>query len=109
MSSREFAEWRAFATLDPIGPARADLRMASQMALFAEAHRDHKKRSRPYTPADFMFEFDPEAEPEREAESPATMWQKLRAWAISAGAKPKEQEAETTPAVRGDQQDGGSI
>lgn len=90
MSSREFAEWQAFARLDPFGPARADLRMANQMALFAEVHRDRKKRSKAFTPADFMFEFDSEAVPDPEPPSPAALWQKIRGWAIEAGAKPKD-------------------
>ena len=90
MSSREFAEWAAFAGLDPFGPARADLRMANIMALTAEINRNPKKRSRPFSPAEFMFEFDPEAEPEPEPPSPGALWQKIRAWAVSAGAKPKD-------------------
>jgi len=88
MSSREFTEWAAFGNLDPFGPARADLRMANQMALFAEVHRDRKKRGRPFSPAEFMFEFDPAERVEPEPPDPATLWQRLRSWAISAGAKP---------------------
>jgi hypothetical protein len=64
----------AFAKLEPFGEQRADLRMAIQAALLANIHRDKKRRSEPYKPADFMpF---PEDEQERTVQS---LIQKLRA------------------------------
>ena len=79
MSSREFAEWYAYAQIEPFGPARADLRIALLTALTAEIHRDPKKRSKPYTVTDFM-PFWQEPEEEEEAE-PSAVYAKMKSWA----------------------------
>lgn len=100
MSSREFTEWAAFARLDPFGPARADLRMANIMALTAEIHRDRKRRGRPYTPAEFMFEFDPELVAEADKpKGPRQLWRELKTWAMMAGAKSKKNEDQDAGSV----------
>jgi len=85
MSAAEFTEWAAFARLNPFGPARADLRMANIMALMAEINRDRKRRSKPFSPAEFMLEFDPAAEPEP-GPTPEEVYAKVRLWAAMAGA-----------------------
>jgi len=54
MSSREFAEWAAYASMVPMPELRADLRAATVAALFAEANRDRKKRGKAYTVAEFV-------------------------------------------------------
>jgi len=92
MSSREFAEWAAYAQVEPFGPTRADLRMANIMALMAEIDRDRKKRSKPFSPAEFMFEFDPEQVAVPEAPSPAEVYAKVKSWAAMAAAKRKDDD-----------------
>ena len=92
MSSAEFAEWAAFARLEPFGPARADLRMANIMALLAEINRDRKKRGKPFSPAEFMFEFDPDAQ-KKDDPSPADVYAKVRAWAAAMGAQKGKAES----------------
>lgn len=52
IDSREFAEWLAFWRIDPWGPQRADLRIATLAALVANAFRGG--RGRPVLPAAFM-------------------------------------------------------
>lgn len=44
--------------LEPFGEGRADLRMASQMALLANTNRNKKKKPTAYTAKDFMFDFE---------------------------------------------------
>ena len=44
----------AFASIEPFGEQRADLRMAIHAALIANIHRDTKKRSEPYKATDFL-------------------------------------------------------
>lgn len=57
MDSRELAEWQAYAQLDPFGNARGDLRAGIVASTFANAHRDQKKRKKPFTAQEFMPEF----------------------------------------------------
>jgi hypothetical protein len=58
MSSREFAEWAAYAQIEPFGPVRGDLRAGVVASVIAEVYRDPDKRSEPFTPAEFMPMFD---------------------------------------------------
>lgn len=55
VSSRELTEWQAYAQLEPFGEERADYRAATIAMLIANANRDSKKRSKPYTIDDFML------------------------------------------------------
>lgn len=78
MSSREYAEWRAYYDLEPFGERRADLRSATVCAVTANALGGaHSK------PADFMPDFD---RAPVQQESVAVMRAKLRA-AIGLGNK----------------------
>lgn len=60
MSSRDFAEWRAYYNLEPFGDVRADARIAILTSVIANANRDPKRRRKPYTPEDFIPKFDQE-------------------------------------------------
>jgi hypothetical protein len=57
VTSREFAEYWAFHELSPIGPERDDLRAGVVASTIANANRNPKKRSRPYTAAEFTPQF----------------------------------------------------
>jgi hypothetical protein len=48
----------AFAQLEPFGDAREDLRMGIVASVIANANRDPKKQKRPFTPKDFMVDFE---------------------------------------------------
>lgn len=52
MSSAEFAEWQAFAALEPFGPAREDERAGQVAAVIANVNRP--KGHEPFTPASFF-------------------------------------------------------
>jgi len=52
----------AFDRIEPLGEARADLRMARLMSLIANLYRDEKKHPAPFTAVEFMLRFD-EPEP----------------------------------------------
>lgn len=54
MTSSEFGEAMAYASIDPCGEYRNELRHGQQMAMTANINRDSSKRSEPYSPADFM-------------------------------------------------------
>jgi len=54
MDSREFAEWMAFASLEPVGDARSDFQAALVSSIVANTARDPKKRKKPFTAQDFL-------------------------------------------------------
>lgn len=54
MSSAEFAEWMAYAALEPFGPQRDDVRAGTVAATLANIHRDRKARPSPFTSEDFF-------------------------------------------------------
>lgn len=53
----EFTEWQAFYAIEPFGHARSDIQTALLASLVANAHRDTKKRPRPYGIRDFIPEY----------------------------------------------------
>jgi len=57
ISSRELAEWMAYAQLEPFGEERADLRAGIVAATVANTARDPRKRARPFAARDFMPRF----------------------------------------------------
>jgi len=59
MGSKELSEWMAYYRLEPLGELRGDVQMSILAATMANIHRDRKKRSRPFKPAEFMPEFGP--------------------------------------------------
>lgn len=80
MSSHEFAEWMAFAKVQPFGELRNDFRSASLQALIANVNRDPKK-SKPLTPQMFMPDFEKaldEQEEQEEIPEHERVWQKIR-------------------------------
>ena len=88
MSSREFAEWAAYASMTPMPEQRADLRAATVAALFAEANRDRKRRKKAYGVGEFCELFSGAANAERSAfeDRRAELWANLKVWAYAAGA-----------------------
>jgi Protein of unknown function (DUF4035) len=48
----------AYASLEPFGEERADLRAGIIAMVIAEVNRDRTKRPQPFTPQDFMPQFD---------------------------------------------------
>lgn len=58
MSSHEISEWIAFANVEPFGEDRADLRAGIIASTIANANRDPDKRKKPFTPAEFMPDFE---------------------------------------------------
>lgn len=55
LSARQLAEWDAFERIEGgFGDRAAAASMAQMLALYAEAHRDSKKRSQPFKASEFM-------------------------------------------------------
>ena len=50
----ELGLWAALYSIDPWGDQRADYRAALGTVILAESNRDQKRRSEPFTTADFM-------------------------------------------------------
>lgn len=76
MPAAELAEWMAYASLEPFGEERADLRSAIVCATVANASVSAADRRRPFLPEDFLpGPFGAEAEEERQANEAA-----LEAW-----------------------------
>ena len=57
MDMVEFNRWMQYYEEEPWGEERADMRMGILAAQQANINRDRKKRSKPFTPADFMPKF----------------------------------------------------
>lgn len=55
LSSRQIAEWEAFQNIEgSLGERGHWERMAHMLALYAEAHRDRKKRAQPFKASEFL-------------------------------------------------------
>ena len=63
-SSRDVAEWMAYASIEPFGEERADLRAGIIASVIANVNRDPKKRATPFTPQDFMPFVERESAPD---------------------------------------------
>ena len=57
MSSYEFAEWMAYAQIEPFGQDRGDIGSAIVAATIANVNRSEKQQ--PFSPQDFMPNFEP--------------------------------------------------
>ena len=75
MTSRELTEWMAFYQLEPFGPERGDLQAGIVASVVANANRDSKKQKKPFTPQDFMPEFEGPVL-EKEGKTPEQLRQK---------------------------------
>lgn len=54
MTWRQYLGWILYASEEPFGEERADLRSAIVAAVVANANRDSRRRPRPFSPRDFM-------------------------------------------------------
>lgn len=69
MSSHEFAEWMAFARLQPFGEWRDDWRMATLAATIVNVMTRSKESDKTYSAEDFMPDFEKALDQFEEAES----------------------------------------
>jgi len=58
MSAREFVAWQVFASREPFGEERADLRSAAQTAALVNAIIAAAEAKPTSKPADFLLDFD---------------------------------------------------
>lgn len=70
ISSAEFAEWMAYAQLEPFGQGREDTRAGVIASLIANANRDTDKRSTPFGPEDFFPNLGEGAAPAQQEQTP---------------------------------------
>jgi hypothetical protein len=91
LSSRTVAEWMAYASIEPFGEERADLRAGIIASVIANVNRDPKKRREPFTEFDFMPRFGPrEPTPQPDGEAMTTLIK-------AAFPKPEKQKALPKP------------
>lgn len=82
VDSREFAEWMAYADVEPFGPEREDYRAGVIAALTANVNRDPKQRQQPYDVEDFFPRYGHKEAPPAEVTEDA-LSSKLTAWALA--------------------------
>lgn len=84
IDSRELSEWIAYFHLEPWGCEVEDWRAGMIASTIANANRDTKKRSKPFTPEDFMPQ---RIEPQKEEQSWEDQAQIFEMWFRLAGKK----------------------
>ncbi|MGF6976355.1 hypothetical protein QFZ94_004805 [Paraburkholderia sp. JPY465] len=63
ISSEEFTYWIEMYRREPWGERMADLRMGTLASLFANLHRDTKRKKEPFVPSDFApWSLEPDRE-----------------------------------------------
>lgn len=73
MGASEFAAWRAYLEVEPMGAPRDDLHAAMLLALLANVNRDRKKRPKPFTLQEFMPDFWKRPDTEKKASAAEIM------------------------------------
>lgn len=93
MSSREIAEWAAYAKVEPFGEARANWHMAVLASLLYNSNR--KADAEPMNALDFMWKIPPSKAEQRREErrKEKAMWGKLVGWAKENQAIAKAKDA----------------
>lgn len=84
VDSAEFAEWMAYAEVEPFGPEREDQRAGIVAALIANVNRDSKKRPEPYDVEDFLPRWETRVAPPPTED--VQLKDKLLAWAATMNA-----------------------
>jgi hypothetical protein len=79
ISSLELSEWMAYDQVEPFGELRADLRAGIITATIANVNRDADKHREPFTPQDFMPNFD-QVESKPQGMTPEETLAMVRAW-----------------------------
>lgn len=82
MSYTEFLDWIAFYELHPFGMENWNAGVIA--STIANAHRDVKKRKKPFTPSDFM--------PKVDTDKPSGDWQTMKAKFQQLGAASKRRK-----------------
>lgn len=54
LTASQLNEWMAYASIEPFGEFRSELRHGQQMAMTANINRDSKAKPEPFTATDFM-------------------------------------------------------
>lgn len=94
ISSKEFSEWQAYGTLEPWHNPQLDHYLSLMCSMFANMHRDSKRKPIAFDQYDFMPEFLRKHEPEKPPESVAGT---LKLWAQTWKAKHEAKTRQTKP------------
>ena len=92
MSAYEFAEYRAFYSIEPYPETRADLRNAQLCATVANSAPFKKKGAKPVDPVDFLKAFDFWNRVDFRGQTVDQMKAHAKAWTRSHGGKIIERE-----------------
>jgi hypothetical protein len=85
ITAKQLVEWRMFEMLEPFGPEREDLRIASVVATLLNIHRDRTKK--PFDIADCIIKFGDAAPPAKGPKSKGQDWRIMKAVAVAMGEK----------------------
>lgn len=100
----EFAEWMAYAKIEPFGPEREDQRAGVIAALIANVNRDSKSKPEPFTVEEFFPRYEDlfaDLEGQSKGPEPATLESKLTAWAaVMTAANTKENRGHSDKASK---------
>jgi len=99
MTSRELTEWQAFAQLEPLPEARADLRAALLSAVIANRHRGRNEQA--HKVAEFLLDFE-----DRPAPSDDELLSKMEAIVAALGGNNTDGHDQQTPSPTGDGREG---
>ncbi len=98
ITSAEFAEWMAYATIEPFGPIREDERAGIVAAIIANVNRDSSTHPEPFTVDEFLPRYEgPDPKPSTLDED--KLKRKLETWATSMAANAEQEppKAESRP------------
>lgn len=103
ISSPEFAEWMAFAAIEPFGSVREDQRAGAVAATIANVNRDPKHRPEPYDSEDFFPTYETVKDHIAKAIDPdpaPNLSSKLTAWAAAMTQANGRQDVKSTKRPR---------
>lgn len=80
-----FNEWTAYEMVEPDPLPRIEVMLAQLLTLYANVHRDIKKRRAPYQVQDFIL--DKFGHQRVKPQTPQQTYGLVKAWAVMSGAK----------------------
>ncbi len=84
MTIAEFNEWWEYSRLDPFITDRVDYNNATSMSLLANINRDSKAQPEPFSPKDFLIEYNREIEHTEAKKESALSEEEIQAAKITA-------------------------
>lgn len=97
IDSREFAEWMAYANVEPFGPLREDQRAGVVAAILANVNRDSEARPEPFTVDEFFPRYEGDSVEDDPVSDEDRLKNKLMTWAATVNAANQDPSSESNP------------